>query len=140
MITIIAVGKKTTYDKYIEDYCKKLRGHFKITWVFINVSNIIDETKNIANKIPDKDFVILLDEIGKEIDNSTLSKKIIDNKNITFIIGGPYGVNEEIINRANFIWSLGKLIYPYELVRLILTEQIYRSHMVSINHPYHHDN
>jgi 23S rRNA pseudoU1915 N3-methylase RlmH len=44
-----------------------------------------------------------LDEIGKEIDNSTLSKKIIDNKNITFIIGGPYGVNEEIINRANFI-------------------------------------
>jgi 23S rRNA (pseudouridine1915-N3)-methyltransferase len=57
---------------------------------------------------------------------------------VTFIIGGPYGVTQELRDRSNFVWSLGKLVMPYEIVRLVLVEQIYRSQCINSNHPYHH--
>jgi 23S rRNA (pseudouridine1915-N3)-methyltransferase len=62
----------------------------------------------------------------------------IVNRSIVIVIGGSYGVNAALVKRANFIWSLGKLVYPYEVVRLILIEQIYRSQMIENGHPYHH--
>jgi 23S rRNA (pseudouridine1915-N3)-methyltransferase len=81
----------------------------------------------------------LLDEIGQNINNDELNQKFCKNKNVYLIIGGPYGVDKAVKQRANFIFALGKLIYPYELVRLIIVEQIYRSQMINSNHPYHHD-
>jgi 23S rRNA (pseudouridine1915-N3)-methyltransferase len=103
-----------------------------------NEEAIKTESKTILGKISSSDYVIVLDERGKLIDNYELSNKLSVNKNIIIIIGGPYGVSQEIRDRANFVWSLGKLVYPYEIVRLILTEQIYRSQMINLNHPYHH--
>jgi 23S rRNA (pseudouridine1915-N3)-methyltransferase len=79
-----------------------------------------------------------LDERGKEINNDLLCDKITKNQNVVFVIGGPYGVNDEIRKRSNFILKLSELIFPYEICRLMLIEQIYRSQEIFLNHPYHH--
>ncbi|MDR2568383.1 MAG: 23S rRNA (pseudouridine(1915)-N(3))-methyltransferase RlmH [Mycoplasmataceae bacterium] len=144
MLKIIAIGMKTDYDSFIQNYEKRLKGCFAIKWVKIDYSGAKDnlarneESKEIFKHIRNEDYVILLDERGKELDNYELCDKLVKNHNIVLIIGGPYGVNEELRNRANFMWKLGKLILPYEIVRLILTEQIYRSQCIFLNHPYHH--
>ncbi|MDR1850919.1 MAG: 23S rRNA (pseudouridine(1915)-N(3))-methyltransferase RlmH [Mycoplasmataceae bacterium] len=144
MIKIIVVGKKTEYDFKINEYETRLKNNFKISWTKIDYSGAKgelareQESKEILSKISKNDFVILLDERGKELDNQQLTNKLTTNKNIVIIIGGPYGVNEELRKRANYMWSLGKLIMPYEIVRLLLTEQIYRCQCISTNHPYHH--
>ena len=83
----------------------------------------------------------MLDETGKNIDSPSLSHKLeqltIQNQ-IVFIIGGAYGVDERIKQRANFIWSLSGLVFPHMLVRLILIEQIYRTQEILKGGPYHH--
>lgn len=139
MIKIIVIGKKTAYDKQIADYCKKLQNAYKIEWIQLPISDKNTESKNIIKNIPNNAYVILLDEIGQNINNDELNQKFCKNKNVYLIIGGPYGVDKAVKQRANFIFALGKLIYPYELVRLIIVEQIYRSQMINSNHPYHHD-
>ncbi|MGE5327716.1 MAG: 23S rRNA (pseudouridine(1915)-N(3))-methyltransferase RlmH, partial [Thiobacillus sp.] len=89
------------------------------------------------------DAVILLDEAGKLINSQDLSRKLTEyfnrSKNIVFVIGGAYGVHDALFERADFIWSLSPLVFPHQLVRLILTEQIYRAQEIDAGHPYHHE-
>lgn len=54
------------------------------------------------------------------------------------IIGGAYGVNDRLISRADLLWSLSPLVFPHQLVRLILIEQLYRSQEIALGNPYHH--
>ncbi|MDR2461717.1 MAG: 23S rRNA (pseudouridine(1915)-N(3))-methyltransferase RlmH [Mycoplasmataceae bacterium] len=144
MIKIIAIGKKTDYDQQIKEYLKRLDNYFKINFVFINHSKEHNEnarkleSKEILKHIKEDDYLILLDERGKELDNFELTKIFENKKNICLIIGGPYGVDDELRKKCDFIWSLGKLVYSYEISRLIVVEQIYRSQTISKNHPYHH--
>jgi 23S rRNA (pseudouridine1915-N3)-methyltransferase len=58
---------------------------------------------------------------------------------LIFLIGGAYGVNDEIKKRANFTWSLSQLVFPHMLVRLLLAEQIYRACSILANEKYHHE-
>jgi 23S rRNA (pseudouridine1915-N3)-methyltransferase len=101
-----------------------------------------DESKRLFQKLDDNDFVILLDERGKNIDSPSLSKilgeQIDRSKPVVLIIGGAYGVDELITKRANFIWSLSALVFPHQLVRLILSEQLYRAQEIYYKRPYHH--
>lgn len=87
--------------------------------------------------------MIALDEHGAHWDTMTLSKKIAkwhnDQQNISFIIGGPDGISEEILNRARIVLSLSKFTMPHKLVRIVLAEQIYRAWSVINNHPYHRE-
>ncbi|MDR2557838.1 MAG: 23S rRNA (pseudouridine(1915)-N(3))-methyltransferase RlmH [Mycoplasmataceae bacterium] len=145
MLKIIAIGKKTRYDDTIKEYLARLHKQFKTTLLLLPQCDLQNEqarnidSQNILAKIKPEDYVILLDEKGKEIDNDQLNKQLqIVNRSIVIVIGGSYGVNAALVKRANFIWSLGKLVYPYEVVRLILIEQIYRSQMIENGHPYHH--
>jgi len=64
--------------------------------------------------------------------------KIETSKNIVIIIGGAYGIDETIFKRADFIWSLSKLVFPHQLVRLILIEQLYRAQEIAGSKSYHH--
>ena len=146
---IICVGKK--HDHWIIDgisrYERRLRAPFKLDWQFVSYSSFSgdrarrDESTELLKRIAPQDYVILLDETGKNIDSPSLSHKLeqltIQNQ-IVFIIGGAYGVDERIKQRANFIWSLSGLIFPHMLVRLILIEQIYRAQEISKGGPYHH--
>ena len=89
------------------------------------------------------DYVILLDERGKAITSPALAKtlqKPLDNsRSVTLIIGGAYGVDQSVHDRADFVWSLSPLVFPHQLVRLILAEQIYRAQEIAGGRPYHHE-
>ncbi|MDR2636431.1 MAG: 23S rRNA (pseudouridine(1915)-N(3))-methyltransferase RlmH [Mycoplasmataceae bacterium] len=145
MIKVVAIGKKTEYDNKIDDYAKRLINNFKTTICCIKHSTYSGnqardfESNEIFKKIKPSDFVVLLDERGGQLTNIELCKKITNNSNVVFIVGGPYGVNEHLRKRANFMLSLSKLVLPYEISRLILIEQIYRTQEIFLNHPYHHE-
>lgn len=150
-IRIIAIGKKheSWVAEGIERYQKRLKRPFDIEWVFLPHSSLDgvtarqEESKRIISRLDDSDYVILLDEKGKIIDSPNLSGRLLAileiSQQIVIIIGGAYGVDEKLIDRANFVWSLSHLVFPHQLVRLILTEQIYRSQEIAGNKPYHHE-
>ena len=149
VIKILSVGSKPSQDisSIISDYQKRLPRNISIVWQYLKSSNTGDvhtskqqESESILRAINDSEKVILLDETGKNISSPELSKQVFsDKQNVVFIIGGAYGVSEKVFKRADFVWSLSKLVFPHQLVRAMLAEQIYRSYTISINHPYHHN-
>ena len=145
-VTIISVGKahdKTLKDSILE-YTKRSYGTLSTEWMLLPTSSIDSEAKAILAVLKKDDYVILLDEEGSEMTNITLSELIAEKMNdstrrVVFIIGGAYGVNKEIQERANYIWRLSKLVFPHMLVRLILIEQLYRSVSIIQGGKYHHE-
>lgn len=142
---IISVGKKHDVNlvNIISEYEKRLSKH-KVEWVFVKQdSDIQKEGRDIISKLKQDDFVILLDEEGKTISSIDFSKQIqtIKNtsKNCVFIIGGAFGVSEEVSSNANLVLGLGKMVFPHQLVRLILIEQIYRAEEILKGSKYHHE-
>jgi len=67
-----------------------------------------------------------------------LNELFAQGKNITIVIGGAFGVSTALIQRANLVWSLSPLVFPHQLVRLILTEQLYRAQEIARGGKYHH--
>ena len=86
--------------------------------------------------------LIIAHERGKQFDSPALSRQIEQvfptSKTPVFIIGGAYGVDDFLTSRANLVWSLSPLVFPHQLVRLILAEQLYRAQEIAAGHPYHH--
>jgi len=149
-IRIICVGKKheSWVDVGIQRYQKRLKDSFKIEWVLLAHSSLTDatarqeESRRILLRLNANDYVILLDECGESVDSIKLSKlllsKIETSQKVVIIIGGAYGVDETVKSRSNFICSLSQLVFPHQLVRLILIEQLYRSQEIARGNPYHH--
>jgi 23S rRNA (pseudouridine1915-N3)-methyltransferase len=103
----------------------------------------IEEGQIILKKITTDDFLILLDEKGVELDSvqfaGLLEKHMIQStKNITFVIGGPYGFSEDVYKRANYKLSLSKMTFSHQVIRLIFAEQLYRAFTIIKGEPYHH--
>ncbi len=101
------------------------------------------EAELILAQLHATDVLILLDERGKMFSSTSLAKLISANQNastkkLVFLIGGAFGVDETIIERANQCWSLSQLVFPHMLVRLILAEQLYRAFTIIHNEKYHH--
>lgn len=153
-LVCIAVGKKhdTTIAAAIDDYTKRLQRYTPLVWQLVPAAKGkmgIDETKRVeaavlrAN-IQDDDYVVLLDEHGTQLRSSDLAG-ILDEldmqttKRIVFIIGGAYGVTDELKRRADVLWSLSELTFPHQLVRLLLAEQLYRANTIRRGEPYHHE-
>lgn len=145
MIKIVAVGKlKQDYLKTgIEYYLKQIPHKVELIEVKdeANINKIELEEKRILDKIKSSDYVILLAIDGKmytsEAFSAFISQAIDQNSNLVFIIGGSYGVTSKIYERANEKVSFSKMTFPHQLMRLILIEQLYRSFMIQMNHPYH---
>lgn len=151
MISVLAVGKK--HEAWVADgiqrYSERLRGSYKIEWALLphssreGITAREDESSRILLRLKPDDIVVLLDERGKLLDSPALSERLqkhIDrSQHIVIIIGGAYGVNEELTTRADFVLSLSPLVFPHQLVRLILVEQLYRSQEISAGRPYHHE-
>lgn len=150
-IRILAIGKK--HEPWvlegIERYQKRLKRPFVIEWVLLPHSARQDsearhdESERITARLTAHDYVVLLDERGKAIDSPAFSKLLLDplqsSRPVTIVIGGAYGVDDSIHTRANFVWSLSPLVFPHQLVRLILTEQLYRAQEIAVGNPYHHE-
>lgn len=102
-----------------------------------------DESERILSRLKPDDFVILLDERGKLVDSPSLSRLLLapleSSKTVVVIIGGAYGVDDTVHNRADIVWSLSPLVFPHQLVRLILAEQLYRAQEIAAGNPYHHE-
>jgi len=102
------------------------------------------EGQRIIQSVTPDDYVILLDENGKELRTigfSGLLEKIfmLQKKRIVFVIGGPWGFSEEVYSRGDFKMSLSKMTFPHQLVRLLFLEQLYRSFTIIRGEPYHHE-
>lgn len=103
----------------------------------------LEGRKFLENIVP-ADFVVLLDERGKEYTSRDFAdfigrKSVELPRNLIFIIGGPYGFSQQMYERANARISLSKMTFPHELVRLFIVEQLYRAQTILRGEPYHHD-
>ncbi|MFA5651936.1 MAG: 23S rRNA (pseudouridine(1915)-N(3))-methyltransferase RlmH [Candidatus Paceibacterota bacterium] len=143
--TFISVGKKNDSDieVAVADYTKRISRYFPVEWKLIPTSLKEKEAEGILKNIDSGDFVVVLDDKGKEMTTEELAGFIekrmsASDKKIVFVIGGAYGFTEEVYKRANLKWSLSKLTFPHQLVRLILAESIYRAISVIKKEPYHH--
>ena len=151
MITIVAIGKKheAWVESGIERYQVRLKSPYDVKWVLLPHSSLSgvtarrEESTRIMNHIGGDAFVVLLDERGTLEDSPGLSTLIETAANrsraITFVIGGAYGVNEALHTRADTIVSLSNMVFPHQLVRLILIEQLYRAQEIARGGNYHHE-
>ena len=149
MIKIITVGK--IKEKYLTDaineYLKILSKYNKINLIEVPDENfditktLETEKKSILKYVSEKDYIITMEIEGKELSSIEFAKKIdeiqISNSNICFIIGGSYGISDEIKKMSNFKLSFSKMTFPHQLFRLILLEQIYRAYKINNNESYH---
>jgi len=102
-----------------------------------------NEGELLLKKITPTDFIILLDEKGKEYSSvefaNFISKKSVHESSLTFVIGGAYGFSNEVYERANAKLSLSKMTFSHQLIRLIFAEQLYRAFTIIKGEPYHHE-
>lgn len=150
MIRIICVGKvkEKFYREAIEEYVKRLTKYTKLEIIevsdvdFDNKDMILErEKENILKILNDKDYIITLEIEGKQMTSIDFSRKIdnifLNNSNITFIIGGSYGLHKDIKNMSNYALSFSQFTFPHQLFRIVLLEQIYRSFKIQKNESYH---
>lgn len=154
-ITLLVVGK--TEDKYliegIEKYLSRLKHYIGFTLLVIpelkNTKNLTEqqqkskEAELILKQISNPDVVILMDEKGKKYSSvqfsQYLNKQMIGSvQQLTFIIGGPYGFDESVYQRANGLISLSDMTFSHQMVRLFFVEQLYRAFSILKGEPYHH--
>lgn len=154
-IRLLYIGKEDAdlLDAAINAYIKKINFYnvFEvqaIPYLKNNKSLSFDDQKKregelILKKIEPKEFVVLLDERGKELDSVQFSQFLQQQlnsgvKNLVFIIGGAYGFSQEVYDRGNYKLSLSKMTFPHIMTRLIFMEQLYRGFSILKNEPYHH--
>ena len=142
MIKIICVGK--IKEKYLRDaiceYEKRLSKYTKMDIIEVpdQVNNVLEKEKDLIMKhINPKDYIITLEIEGQNITSLELAKKLdkiyITNSNITFIIGGSYGLHNDIKKLSNYALSFSKMTFPHQLFRVLLLEQIYRCFKINKN-------
>ena len=149
------IGKN--HESYVKEgielFTKRISNYYPVEWNIIstpkNAASLSEkdlkkkEGEIIINLLQKDDYLVLLDERGKMPDSEDLAGFIQTRANegtktMLFLIGGAFGVSEEVKKRANYQWALSKLVFPHQLVRLILAEQIYRACSINRNEKYHH--
>lgn len=149
MIKIICVGKvkEKFYNDAINEYKKRIGKYTKIEIIelkdeaYDKDKTIKKESDEILRVINNNDYNIGLDISGNMLDSVSFANKIDNifqiNSNITFIIGGSYGFNDEVRSHCSYLLSFSKMTFPHQLFRVILLEQIYRSFRILNNEKYH---
>ncbi len=154
-IQLWSVGK--AHDGYvkagIEEFTNRISKYYPVEWKIINPAKQTtnttgadikkQEAATILQTLQKEDYLILMDERGKQLTSPALAKWLQQRanestRNLVFLIGGAFGVDDPIFKRANYTWSLSGLVFPHQLVRLILTEQVYRACTINRNEKYHH--
>ena len=136
-ITLLCIGKLR--EKFLKDaenyYLKRLQ-----RFTTIKVKEIEDD-KKVNETLKKCGYLILLDEKGKQLSSkdfaSFLQKQILSQKNLCFLIGGWEGIEEELKKKADFVFSLSTMTFPYQLIRIIFLEQLYRAFTIIKGIEYH---
>lgn len=156
-ITIICVGKikEKFYRDAIEEYAKRLSKYCKFDIVEVADEKTPDkasaveeeqikekEAQRILAKLKPDSYVCTLEIAGKELSSVELAdwieKSAISGRGqISFVIGGSLGLHTSVLNRSDFALSFSKMTFPHQLMRVILSEQIYRAFRIINNEPYH---
>ena len=156
-INIVAVGK--IREQYIQgginNFTQRLQRYTKVNIIEVATSHVpqnasgsqiekvkIEEGKNLQRSVPNNSYKIALDVKGKPMTSEGLAKSIKNlqvrgDSDISFIIGGPHGLSDEVINMADYKLSLSHMTFTHQMIRLILLEQIYRAFKIINNEPYH---
>lgn len=150
MIKIITVGSiKEKYLKdAIEEYTKRLSKYTNIEIVEVKDEGLVEpqkaislEEEKILKHINEKDYIITLEIEGKEFTSEEFAEKLdkiqLEASNITFIIGGSYGLSQNIKDKSRLHLSFSKMTFPHQLFRVLLLEQIYRAFKINNNESYH---
>lgn len=154
-IKLVCIGKtdKKELEQLIKVYSDRLQHYIKFEFEVIpdlkktkNLDENQQKTKEgelILSGVQNSDFVVLLDENGKQFSSESFSEYIQKRMNtglkrLIFVIGGPYGFSEDVYQRANSKVSLSKMTFSHQMVRLFFTEQLYRAFTILKNEPYHH--
>ena len=155
-ITLIATGKTNAkwIEEGIENYSKRMGRYGKFKYVETpnlkskfakaDAKVVMREEAVLQNKfLEGVDHLILLDERGKVYDSVGFAKhleklQVRGLKHVAFLIGGPFGFDPSIRERATATWALGQLTFPHQLIRIFAVEQIYRAHTILKGEPYHH--
>ena len=150
MIKIICIGK--IKEKYLKDaileYTKRISKYTKLEIIelqdydYDNKQIVLEKEKeNIIKHINSRDYIITMQIEGKNISSEDFADKIdkvfVTNPNIVFIIGGSYGLHDDIKKISNFSLSFSKMTFPHQLFRVLLLEQIYRAYKIINNESYH---
>lgn len=155
-ILLLSVGKTSTkfIREGIDEYNSRLKHYVNFKQDYIsdirNTRKLSEaqqkdaEGRLILDSLNPSDFVVLLDEHGKEFRSLEFAEWIEKRmaagyKRIVFIVGGPYGFSQAVYERADSKLSLSKLTFPHELVRLFFIEQLYRAFTILRHEPYHHE-
>jgi 23S rRNA (pseudouridine1915-N3)-methyltransferase len=154
-IQLLCTGKENGLNikTGIEEFTRRISYYYPVEWKFIptpkNSTGLPEkelkakEAAFVLESIKKDDFLVALDEKGNMLSSAKLASWIQARANesikqLVFLIGGAYGLDESVIKRANFVWSLSPLTFPHQLVRLILVEQVYRACTIIRNEKYHH--
>ena len=154
-IKLLAIGKTDNKQliQIIDTYQKRLKFYIKFDFEIIpdikNAKNLSEaqqkqkEGELILSKTNSSDFLVLLDENGKQMDSVTFSGYLQKHMNsglkqLVFVIGGPYGFSQEVYAKAQGKISLSKMTFSHQMVRLFFIEQLYRAFTILRNEPYHH--
>ncbi len=138
------IGKpnESYVDEGVKDFTKRIENYYPVEWRLFNLKKNAgsfspeklkyDESMLIIGSVKTEDWLVSLDEKGKSLNSRKLAQFIQDRGNestrrLIFLIGGAYGLDEQVLKKSKFIWSLSSLTFPHQLVRLILAEQIYRA-------------
>jgi|TARA_B110000977_G_scaffold161004_1_gene205698 23S rRNA (pseudouridine1915-N3)-methyltransferase len=152
-IRLLAVGTKMPkwVEQGVDEYCKRLPPELKLEVKEIALGKrgkgadirraIASEGQQMQAAIGDRDRVVALDVKGKPWSTEQLAGNLRDwqlgGANISLLVGGPDGLAQECLDRADQHWSLSALTLPHPLVRIVLAEQLYRAWTINNNHPYH---
>lgn len=142
-ILLLNVSKKQTlYSEAQDEYLKRLSRYIDMETDMISHSDKDTETEKILKRIKPNDYVVLLDERGSVVKSEEFAELIENRQNegvsrVIFVIGGAYGVGEELERRANYTLSFGKMVWPHALCQVMLLEQLYRAYTILAGVPYH---
>lgn len=152
-IKILAVGAKMPQWVMagVDEYTKRMPPHYQVIFQEIPLGKrakgmdlkkaIVQESKAILSAIGEQDKVIALDVLGKQWSTEQLADELLEweqsGQSVCLLIGGPDGLSQDCLQRAEKKWSLSKLTLPHPLVRVVLAEQLYRAWSINANHPYH---
>ena len=126
----------------IDEYEKRVSRFAELDWQIVQGDNQASEIASIKKALSNSKYIVL-DERGTNVTTNDIAVKIESltnqgNSEIVVVIGGAYGLDDELRNGAESVWAFGAITLPHQLIRIIAAEQIYRAMTILSNHPYHH--
>lgn len=154
-IQLWSIGKD--HESYVkagvDDFTKRISRYYPVEWMVLppprnaGTLSLQDLKKKEGDMLLDTlakdDYLVALDEKGRQLSSEGLAQFIQTRandsvRNLIFLIGGAFGLDDRVLQRANYKWSLSQLTFPHQLVRLLLAEQLYRACTIQRNEKYHH--